>query len=209
MKKLFAIALLTIGFAQFSQAQKAVFGVKGGLSNLKVNPAAIDLTDPNGGSYTFDVKSTPRGYFFGAYARIGGFIHLQPELLYNTNKVNYTLTSADGSVKAVSETYQSVDVPLLLGMKLGPIRVQAGPVGRFHLQGDSDLNDVAGFKADYDRMKVSGQFGVGLNLGKHLTFDLRWQNDMGKFGDHVEFAGKQYAFDKSSSRVLLSAGYTF
>ncbi len=209
MKKIIVFALLTIGFAQFSQAQKAVFGLKGGISKFKIRPDAIDLTDPNGGSYTFDVKSAPNGYFFGAYARIGGFVHLQPEILYNNNKVNYTLTSADGGVTAVSETYQSLDVPVLLGLKLGPIRVQGGPVGRFHLKSQSNLGDVVGFSADYDKMKVSGQLGVGLNLGKHVTLDLRWQNDMGKFGDHVEFGGQKYEFDKSSTRLLMSIGYTF
>lgn len=209
MKKLLFFAFLTIGFAQFAQAQRVVFGVKGGISKYKINPDAIDLTDPNGGSYSFDVKSAPNGYFFGAYSRIGGFVHLQPEILYNNNKVNYTLTSADQTVTAVSETYQSVDVPLLLGLKLGPLRLQGGPVGRFHMKTTSDLTDVVGFSADYDKMKVSGLLGVGLNLGKHLTVDVRWQNDMGKFGDHVEFGGSKYEFDKSSSRIQMSVGYTF
>jgi Outer membrane protein beta-barrel domain len=207
MKKLLVFAILTVSFVQFINAQK--FGIKGGVSDFKINPNGIEIQSPNDAVQgTLDLAKAQNGYFFGAYARFGKFIHLQPEVLFNQNTVDYKLTNSDG-VFSISEKNQSVEVPLLLGLKIGPLRAQAGPVGIFHAKSTSNWDKTDGFSQNFDKMKLGTVIGVGLNLGRHLTFDLRWQGDLNKFGDHIVVQNEQINFDKNARRVSFSIGYTF
>jgi hypothetical protein len=207
MKKLLVFAILTASFFQLN-AQK--FGLKGGVSDYKINPNGIEIQSANEAVQgTLDLSKAQNGYFFGAYARFGKFIHFQPEVLFNQNTVDYKFTNSGGVVTSISEKNQTIEVPMLLGLKLGPLRAQAGPVGIFHANSTSNWDKIDGFSQNFDKMKLGTAIGVGLNLGHHLTFDLRWQGDLNKFGDHITVQNQTYHFDKNARRVSFSVGYTF
>jgi hypothetical protein len=143
-------------------------------------------------------------------ARVGR-LYIAPEVLFNSNKVNYTLKGVGiapvDSLK--SETYRNLDIPILLGMKFGPAIAKAGVVSHLHLNSASDLTKVAGFNAAYAKATWGYQVGLSIPLGDHLQFDVRYEGNLSQFGNHLNFNGKQYMFDQRAKRVMFSAAYRF
>lgn len=207
MKKLLFAAIFFAAFATSSTAQFVKFGLKTGISNDKVTAADLKL-DHLDGDGVLSIDGAHHGFHFGIYSRIGKGFYIQPEVLFNSNKVDYSLTEG-GFENLFTEKYQKVDVPLLFGIKLGPLRLNGGPVGHFAINSTSDLVHPGGYRQQLEKTTFGGQLGFGLNLGKHLTLDLRWEDSLGKFGDKVTLFGEEYKFDKNHSRLLASIGYTF
>lgn len=207
MKKLLFSALFLASIFTVSTAQYVKFGVKTGISNDKITADDLKL-DHLDGDGVLSIDGAHHGFHFGIYTRIGKGFFIQPEVLFNSNRVDYSLTEG-GYSQPFSEKYQRVDVPILFGMKLGPLRLNAGPVGHFVINSTSDLVHLGGYQQQLEKTTFGGQLGFGLNLGKHLTLDLRWENNLGKFGDKVTLFGEDYNFDKNHSRLLASVGYTF
>lgn len=193
MKKVLLLAALAalpaLSFAQFS------FGVKGGvnLSQLSFGSVLTTRLNANGSpavavngqeirdNFNESLKSRT-GTSFGVYSRFGGNLFVQPEVLYSTKAGSFDIIRAGANGESTTQTVNvnvtSFDVPVLLGIKGGPIRVVAGPIASFRInnnQGFSDalkqyttgtLND-AWAKAYYGY-----QIGVGLDLGS-LGIDVR------------------------------------
>jgi hypothetical protein len=174
MKKLILSALFVcfsaIAFGQVLPSFQ--FGIKGGTNLSKLT------TDNTLGS---DNRS---GYFAGVWARIGAAgIHFQPEL-YLAGK-NTTLTNDAGLENKVRFT--SLDVPLLIGTKIGAagvgLRLNTGPVVSFILDDKQSFGNAAGsvFRGDFKNQAVAWQFGAGFDFGK-LGLDLRYEAGLSKIG---------------------------
>ncbi|CAM4394374.1 Outer membrane protein beta-barrel domain-containing protein [Pedobacter westerhofensis] len=174
MKKLLLSALFicfsVIAFGQVLPSFQ--FGIKGGTNLSKLT------TDNTLGS---DNRS---GYYAGVWARIGAAgIHFQPEL-YLAGK-NTTLTNDAGFENKVRFT--SLDVPLLIGTKIGAagvgLRLNTGPVVSFILDDKQSFGNAAGsvFKGNFKNQAVAWQFGAGFDFGK-LGLDLRYEAGLSKIG---------------------------
>jgi hypothetical protein len=174
MKKLilsaFFICFSAIAFGQVLPSFQ--FGIKGGTNLSK-------LTTDN--TLSSDNRS---GYYAGVWARIGAAgIHFQPEL-YLAGK-NTTLTNDAGLENKVKFT--SVDVPLLVGTKIGAagvgLRLNTGPVVSFILDDKQSFGDAAGnvFRGDFKNQALAWQFGAGFDFGK-LGLDLRYEAGLSKIG---------------------------
>ncbi|MET1054687.1 MAG: porin family protein [Pedobacter sp.] len=174
MKKLILSALfLCFSVIAFGQVLPSFqFGIKGGTNLSKLT------TDNTLGS---DNRS---GYYAGVWARIGAAgIHFQPEL-YLAGK-NTTLTNDLGLENKVRFT--SLDVPLLIGTKIGAagvgLRLNTGPVVSFILDDKQSFGNAAGsvFRGDFKNQAVAWQFGAGFDFGK-LGLDLRYEAGLSKIG---------------------------
>jgi len=174
MKKIILSAfLICFSAAAFSQILPSFqFGIKGGTNLSK-------LTTDN--TLSSDNRS---GYYAGVWARIGAAgIHFQPEL-YVAGK-NTTLQNDAGLKNKVRFT--SVDVPLLIGTKIGAagigLRFNTGPVVSFILDDKQSLGDATGnvFRGDFKNQAVAWQFGTGFDFGK-LGLDLRYETGLSKIG---------------------------
>lgn len=174
MKKLILSALFicfsVIAFGQVLPSFQ--FGIKGGTNLSKLT------TDNTLGS---DNRS---GYYAGVWARLGAAgIHFQPEL-YLAGK-NSTLTNDAGLENKVRFT--SLDVPLLVGTKIGAagvgLRLNTGPVVSFILDDKQSFGDAAGsvFRGQFKNQSVAWQFGAGFDFGK-LGLDLRYETGLSKIG---------------------------
>ncbi len=143
-------------------------------------------------------------------AQIGGFL-LQPEVLFNSNRVDFRVVELQSSgfvTTIVTEKYQNVDIPLLLGARLGPLHVQAGPVAHIFVNSSSGLFDFPSYEQRFEEATFGWVAGLGLDLW-NLMLDVRYEGNFSKFGEHITFNGQQYAFSKSPSRILLSVGILF
>jgi hypothetical protein len=167
-----SICLFTIGMASAQIIPSFAFGVKGGL-----NYTAF----PSNGIFN---NSNRAGYLAGVWARVGGLgFNFQPEL-YVTGK---NIKIKDDQNNENTAKFTSIDVPLLLGGKIGALglggRFYGGPVLSFAVNKDQSLSSAAGdaTKLDYKSANYGIQVGAGVDISS-LSIDLRYEGGLNKIG---------------------------
>ena len=206
MKKFLLFASLTL-LPALTFAQGFQIGVKGGvnLSKLSFGDFIKTGTNPNGSptasvdgqtfrnnlSDSFDSKM---GTSFGIYARFGKNLFIQPELLYSTRSAQFGVIR-NGQTETATITSTSFDVPLLLGIKGGPIRIVAGPVASFRINDNQTLGNALqqytqGSLSDaWSQAYYGYQVGGGLDIGS-LGLDVRYQGNISDIAQIENSAGK-------------------
>jgi hypothetical protein len=207
MKKLAFLAIALLFLAISSQAQIR-YGIRAGLSSTNLDKETIQS---NGISVA--IKDADYGFHFGLFARgkLTQRLYIQPEAVFNSSTVNFTVNDLqDGLMdKVLSETYRNLDLPLMLGYKLGPLRLEAGPVGHVYVASKSEIEDeVSGYDKKFNNFNMGYQAGVGLDIWKILV-DLRYEGNFTKFGDHMRIGGEDVKFSNAPTRWVLTAGFSF
>jgi hypothetical protein len=197
------------------QAQVFKWGVRVGLSTPDIKPKDVNpLTLKNStDSFTLKLSDARYGFHFGGWVRLSAArIFLQPEVNFNSTRVNYDLKSLKiGSAinDTVKESFLNLDIPVLVGFKLGGIRLSGGPVGHLHLNSSSEIGDVAtDYKAKFKQMTYGYQAGMGVSFGA-VGIDIRYEGNFSKFGEHINFGNNSYQFSKTPSRFLVSMAVGF
>ena len=167
MKKTLLILTIAVCAAFTSKAQilpNFQFGVKGGLDVASVSTSAGSTLSSN----------NQAGYLAGVWARVGALgFNFQPELYYTSKSENFD----NGAVQA---NFKSIDLPLLLGGKIGAFglgaRFYTGPVISFAIDKNNSFSSaLAQAKTlDYKDQNYAWQFGAGLDV-KAVSFDLRYE----------------------------------
>ena len=211
MKKI--LYVLVFGLLAFQSQAQVKFGLKAGLSSSDFYSNDI-LVNGNSSfeSIKLAVTDANYGFQFGGFFQIKtGLVFLQPEILLNSSSYDFRVTDfseGPGFTKVIRETYNTIDIPVLMGFKLGPLRAGIGPVGKVHLNHTGGLADVRGITQDFKDITFGYQAGIGLNLW-HLTLDLRVENSINKFGDHLSVFDQQIEFDQGDKKISFSVGYIF
>jgi hypothetical protein len=172
MKKLilvsaFLLLVINGAFAQFN------LGIKGGL-NYNTIKAENEEFDESG----------VLGYQLGLWARLGKGIYLQPEAYIGTKGSKLRFETGLGSATVEEEQkFTTLDVPLLLGAKVGGeklnLRFMAGPAFQFNL-GDSGASFSQATNPSYYEYRdfvTNLQAGAGVDLG-NLSVDLRYETSL-------------------------------
>ncbi len=210
MKKLLILAIALFSFQMVDAQFK--FGVKAGLATTDIDPDQLLITSVSEAEeFGLAVQDAKLGVHMGVFMRFGRTIFFQPEILFNTSKVTYEFSDfsqGETYTNLFSERYNTLDIPLLLGLKLGPLRINGGPVGHVFLSNTSDLLDVEGYGQDFKDLTIGYQAGVGLDIWK-ILIDLRYEGNFSKFGNHIEFFGNEYKFDQTPARIVASIGFAF
>ncbi len=204
MKNLFFV----IGFIFVSQtihAQFFSFGLKGGVNTNVKKPQDIIITTGDT-SFHLGVNKYKFGTQFGIWAKIGSGLYFQPELVFNSNRTDYVIGESPAGDLILNERYNFLDLPLLAGLSLGPLRVMAGPVGHYFLSSKSELTDFDGYEERFKQMTWGFQLGAGIGLGR-LSADIRYEGNFSKQGNHITFFGDRYEFSNNPSRIMLSLNY--
>ena len=211
MKKLLVLAL-SFCFILTTQAQ-VKFGIRGGISTSQVEPndlLILGATDAK--ELKLAVNDSNYSTHFGLFTQIKiKKFFIQPEVLFNSNSVDYTVTdfrNANVVDLVKNEKFQNLDIPLMLGFKFGALRLQGGPVGHVFLNSTSELFDIEGYSQKFDDMTFGYQAGIGLDLWK-FVLDVKYEGNFNKEGDHIVFGGNQYNFDQNPGRLLVSVGFAF
>lgn len=210
MKKIIFVLLIFSAFTGMVSAQFFSFGIKGGLNYSKL---AFDDTNVTSGSTTYSLKEDEafQGFHIGVMTRIKVFnVFVQPELLFNTSGGKVLIESTSGPAEVRQIKYNKIDLPVLVGLKLGPLRVNAGPVASAVLSSDSKLEEIIpGLKSESKNATIGFQAGVGLDILKMITMDARYEGGLSRLGDKLTVSGTDYAFDSRSSKWLISLGFLF
>jgi hypothetical protein len=212
MKKLFAIVLVVLISAQaFSQIK---FGIKAGVSTTSLSMKTLVTVTSGNTSYTVDALTDAKyGFHGGIFMRLSLLgIYLQPELLLSTRTNQYAVIDLSSpTVKMIKkQSFNKLDIPVMLGLKLGPLRLNAGPAASLLINSPKDLIDNPGYKSMFSRMTIGYQAGVGVDILKLLTIDLRYEGSLKKYQNQIEnLTGKKFNLDDRPNAFLLSLGIMF
>jgi len=210
MKKfLIIVVLFSCTFAATAQVK---FGVRVGAGSTDFNPKDLIVLNANDAEkLKIGVNDSHYGYHFGLFTQIKAKrFFIQPEVLFNSSRVDYSVEDFENNIGTTikSETHNFVDIPVTTGLKLGPLRLQAGPVAHLHINSTSELKDISGYKEKFDDAAWGLQYGVGLDLWK-AVLDFKWEKNFGNFGDHITIDDVAYNFDGAPDRFIVSLGISF
>lgn len=187
------------------------FGLKAGLNSIDLVSNGIKINN-NGQVLDIDFKNSEYGHHIGLYTRAKFLgIYVEPAFIFNSNKVNYSITdySEDGPVTEIfSEKYYNLDIPLMVGIKAGILRLYGGPVAHLHVASSSDLFDIKDYDQKFKDATYGYQAGFGFDIWK-LRLDIAYEGNLSSFGEHISIGGNEYSFGQSASRVIGTVGYKF
>lgn len=205
MKKIIVIILaLVLAVPGFSQVK---FGLKAGAST------DFTFTDQTFSGADFEVilqnaKAADWGFQGGLFMRASfSSFYIQPELLLATatNSVSYEDVEGGGAEVIYNQKFNKLNVPILLGVKVGPLRLNAGPAASVMISDPKEI--IQG--ATYKKATFGYQAGVGLDLFKKLTFDLRYEGNLNQFGDEITIGGQTFTLDDRTGALIVHVGYIF
>src|SRR5919199_643438 len=136
------------------QAQKVSFGLKVGANFSQLNTlefrtprlSADGMPVLSGGQVVYDFfqqnDSRTTGIVGGAYLRIGNRVFIQPELLLSSKGGKFDLVRQGLATQQIDVRLTTFDLPVLLGFKLGPLRLNAGPMTSLTISENNSLNDA-------------------------------------------------------------------
>ena len=167
MKKLFTLTALLFFIGLSAKAQIFTIGPKFGVSNT-----TLSIKD---NTSEFESGDARYSYHGGVFARIkiAGF-YLQPEAYFNAVRGEYI--NPNPAVPDQDQTIEfnrnKIDMPILFGWKMGPFRINAGPVASFNLNDENDASIE-----EYKNAVFAYQAGIGLDISK-LIIDLRYEGNL-------------------------------
>ena len=214
MKKFIVILFVVlVSIPVFSQIK---FGLKAGVSTTSLSMPTIKTISSGTTSFTVDALTAAKyGFHGGAFVRLTLFgVYIQPELLFSTRSNEYTVINTTNQSAPVSfvvkQTFNKLDIPVMLGLKLGPIRLNAGPAASLLINSPKDLISDPDYKGRYSRMTFGYQAGLGFDLLSILTFDLRYEGSLKKYQNQIQnLAGTKYNLDDRPNAFLFSVGLMF
>src|SRR5664280_1352176 len=208
MKKSIAIVfVILVSLPVFSQIN---FGLKAGVSTTSLDMPTIKTITSGTTSFSVNGISTAKyGFHGGLFMRVTLFgFYVQPELLFSTRTDSYTITNLQTTTGIIAtQNFNKLDIPVMLGFKLGPLRLNAGPTGSLLLNSPKNLISNPDFKNNYSRMKFGYQAGLGFDLLNFLTFDLRYEGSLLKYQNQIQnLVGTKYNLDDRPNAFLFSVG---
>jgi hypothetical protein len=215
MKKFAAILFVVlVSIPAFSQIK---FGLKAGVSTTSLSMPTIKTVTSGTTSFTVDgLSSAKYGFHGGAFVRLTFFgVYIQPELLFSTRTNEYTVTNVTNQASPVAyvakQNFNKLDIPVMLGFKLGPLRLNAGPTGSLLINSPKAIITNPDYKNNYNRMTIGYQAGLGFDLLNFLTFDLRYEGNLKKYQNQIQnLAGTtKVNLDDRPNAFLFSVGIMF
>lgn len=212
MKKLVVI-LLAVFLALPSFSQLSV-GIKAGLSTTTLTME--DVKTITSGSYQYTVEKLSKahyGFHGGLFLRLKiTKLFIQPELLFSSTSNEYTVKDITSATPAsvVKQTFNKFEIPVMVGLKLGPLRLNAGPAASMTIGSPKELINNPDLKTMYSKMSFGYQAGVGLDILNKLTLDVRYGGSLKKYQNKIENAlGTSVALDDRPNAFLFSVGLMF
>jgi hypothetical protein len=210
MKKLILILVASFFLANVAEAQLFSWGVKGGLGFSSVQIS--DITDIQDGSDVYDLVTgeSVMGYHLGVQTRIKiAMVYVQPELYWNTGGGTVKQVVDGGATELLNVKFNRIDIPVLAGVKLGPVRLNIGPMASLVVGEDSDLTllhpDLEMYK---NSLTWAWQGGIGVDVWK-LSVDIRYEGPLSDLSSVIPDDLVQYTYDPRPKQWLLSVGYWF
>lgn len=212
MKKYFILSATLLLFFVQANAQVKV-GVRAGMATTQLDQEEILINNFDElqelGIAISDANYGIHAGFF-VQAKIKKFF-IQPEFLFNSNSIDYVVTDFENGeiVESIkTESYQHMDIPIMMGFKFGPLRLQGGPVGHVFINSSSELFDISGYEQKFDEFTWGYQTGIGLDIWK-LMFDVKYEGNFNNLGSHFSIKDQDFQFSQTPERIVFTLGYKF
>lgn len=204
-------AIILLFTVQSLSAQFSV-GMRGGLNftSLPVKTYEIDnaqieaLSD----SYT--------GFHLGliTQAKFAGFF-IQPEVLFvsSGNQFRYEHPDQERDV-FFTQRFTKVDIPILFGLRGGPLRLGVGPVASYIFENSSNLTKSEHFTGEnnfsekFNDLIYGFQLGVGLDIG-NIVLDLKYEGSLSNYSEEITIGDSTFNFDTRPRQIIFSIGLLF
>jgi len=163
------------------------------------------------GLHVQSVSNAKVGFQGGLLLRIKiAKLIIQPEALLSSTGGEVRVSDATTST-VTKQRFTKLDIPVLIGTKLGPIRLGIGPVASVMLNKPADAIDFSGTSVEskYHKATFGYQVGAGIDLGKHIAIDLKYEGNLSKLGNGVVIGGNNYKFDSRTHQWILGLGLFF
>lgn len=167
MKKVFLVAIATVGFAFSGNAQETKFGVKAGVDLASVKG---DVTVDTGfGVFTSEFSESYTGFFVGGFATIGisESFAVQPEVLY----------------VSLQDDFSYLNVPIFAKFSFAE---------KFHAMAGPSLNYF--LNAEEDEFKIGVDFGAAYDVTENLDINAKYTMGTGDIKVSGIFIGAGYTF---------------
>jgi hypothetical protein len=187
----------------FSQIK---FGLK-----LGANTATVPTYKISSGTNNIEtVKNAQWGIQAGAFLRIGiKSLYIQPEIMLASNSYDYTVTTVTGQ-DLLHQKFTRLEIPVLLGIKLGPLHINAGPSANINIGSPKALIVDPDFVDLYRSATFGYQAGIGVDLFKRLVIDARYGGSLSeRFGSSVTIGNQTFNLDSRQPSFILSLGIMF
>lgn len=201
-------SILTIlGFTFLLGSAAAQLTIKGGVYTTQITSDSIGINiPPTLSNYYLAVQKSRIGFVIGAnYKILMNSFFIQPEILINSSSTQYMITEPNLPSKAIEESYQFLDIPLMFGFNIGVLNLFGGPVGHVFLGSSSELDNIAGFDEKQNDLLWGWQAGLGFDIWR-LNLDIRYEGNFYNYGNHINFFGTQYDFDSRPTRIITTLG---
>lgn len=214
MKKLLMMFIALAIFQQTADAQIFSWGVRLGAAstNLNMDPQTIYENNGNMDSLKLSVSNGNYGIHAGLYTRIKlGPVYVQPEVLFNTESYEYTIEDFDqsGANQVFNDRFNSLDIPIMIGFKTGPFRLQAGPIGTLLISNDNQLETLTEtYERKLSNLTWGYQAGAGVDIGR-INLDVKYEGGLSVLGDSYDIYGNTYDFDARQNRWVMTLGFKF
>ena len=221
MKRLAMLISTILVVSLAANAQFLRFGVKGGVSSstVKIDKTTFSTID-DAETFVVEQGNSKMGLHFGLFGRIQvlGF-YVQPELLFTQSKGEVVLTditNSESPLKSIrDQKFNKIDIPVMVGWKIGPARLGLGPVASIMLSEQDGLKDELAdatnesVESNFKNATFGYQVGAGLDIFKFATLDVKYEGNLSKLGEGVNIAGKPYTFDQRNPQWIFSLGIFF
>ncbi len=211
MKKIAILSIAAFFVAVSANAQLFQYGIKAGVNFSSIS--MDDITGITDGTEVYNLVTgeTVTGYQVGLMTRVNiAMFFVQPELYFNAVGGSVEQVYEIGTSELLNVQFNRFDIPLLVGMKLGPARINAGPVGSAVISSVNELKEISQDLATLtDGLTWGFQAGVGVDLFKKLAIDLRYEGSLSKYGESFTVNGTSHNFDARPTQYIVTLGYWF
>jgi len=126
-----------------------------------------------------------------------------------TSKIKYQIAEEGVATEDFSERRLGLEMPVMVGIKLGPVRANAGPVFRTGIANYSELTQVSDYGRKFRESQAGLQAGIGFDLGKKVILDFRYEIDLSATRDDIEILGQTHELSQHGGQLSASLGYSF
>ena len=154
----------------------------------------------------FSYRNTSYNANFG----IDDYKHAElPELYFNAGGGTVEQVVEGGATEILDVKFNRIDIPLLVGVKLGPARLNVGPVGSFVISETTDLTELEPeFELFSSSMTWGFQAGLGLDISK-ISLDVRYEGSLSALGETFSVGGTDFPLDARPAQWIISVGFWF
>lgn len=200
MKIVLSLFLSLVGL--FLNAQKIQIGIMGGINTTIQDVTSTQKVVGSDSKLGYNALLFGRGFLGGMF--------IQPEIGYFNNRASLLLDKNTPSIEATVNLGQFYS-GLMLGYKIGTIRVQAGPL--FYRDVNQSIENKSPFDVNISsyndpQNKWGGQVGIGLNIAKRWQIDARYQQLLNTSNFQSTIDNVSETIHSKQSNLSLFLGYT-